>query len=97
MAVISMQGGQGDVDTICSSTEVRVSILRLSARDQKQILARKVRNRKSLEGGAQNSGPLPVPFQLVSVAALSSRKPGEGRVSLSELLIGPHLRRTQLA
>jgi hypothetical protein len=53
VAVISMRGGQCDVDTICSSTEVRVSILRLSARDQKQILARKVRNRKSLEGGAE--------------------------------------------
>jgi len=77
---------------------VRVSILRLSARDQKRILARKVRNRKRFGwGAAQNSGPLPVPFQLVSVTALSSRKPGEGRVSLSELLIGPHLRRTQHA
>ena len=75
---------------------MRVSILRLGARDQKRILARKVRNRKRFGwGAAQNSGPLPVPFQLLSIAALSSRKPG--RVSLSELLIGPHLRRTQLA
>jgi hypothetical protein len=50
-------------------------------------LPRKYKADFFLEGGAQNSGPLPVPFQLVSVAALSSRKLGEGWVSLSELLI----------